>query len=100
MIRKRKLGNTNLEVSELSMGTAPIGGWPIVVNADDAQETIATAWNKGIRYYDTAPFYGSGMAEERLGTFLKEKKREEFIIAIKVGRLVVDSDKGNEKFKG
>ena len=43
MIRKRKLGNTNLEVSELSMGTAPIGGWSITVNADDAQETIATA---------------------------------------------------------
>lgn len=100
MIRKRKLGNTNLEVSELSMGTAPIGGWPIAVNADDAQETIATAWNKGIRYYDTAPFYGSGMAEERLGTFLKEKKREEFVIVTKVGRLVVDSDKWNKKFKG
>ena len=63
MIRKRKLGNTNLEVSELSMGTAPIGGWPIVVNADDAQETIATAWNKGIRYYDTA---GCGLNQNEM----------------------------------
>ena len=72
----------------------------ITVNTDDAQETIATAWNKGIRYYDTAPFYGSDMAEERLGTFLKEKKREEFIIAIKVGRLLLILIKEMKNLKG
>jgi D-threo-aldose 1-dehydrogenase len=100
MIKKRKIGNTSLEVSELGMGTAPIGGWPIAVSFDDAQETISTAWNKGVRYYDTAPLYGSGMAEARLGYFLKDKKREEFAIATKVGRLVVDSNAVSEKFKG
>jgi len=100
MIKKRKIGNSDLEVSELSMGTAPIGGWPIVVNVEQAHETLVTAWNKGIRYYDTAPLYGSGMAEQRLGNFLKNKKREDFVVATKVGRLVVHTDIANEKFKG
>ena len=73
MIKKRRIGNTDLEVSELSMGTAPIGGWPVAVNSDQAQKTLNTAWEKGIRYFDTAPLYGSGMAERRLGQLLKEK---------------------------
>jgi len=76
MIKKRKIGNTNLEVSELSMGTAPIGGWPVATSAEQANETFSTAWGKGIRYFDTAPLYGSGMAEERLGNFLKDKKKK------------------------
>ena len=100
MIKKRKIGNTNLEVSELSMGTAPIGGWPIAVTNEEAYETLDAAWDKGIRYFDTAPLYGSGMAEERLGNFLKNYKREDFVIATKVGRLVVYSETGSEKFKG
>ena len=99
-IKKRRIGKTNLEVTELSMGTAPIGGWPVEVSSEVAHETLLTAWNKGIRYFDTAPLYGSGMAEERLGSFLKDYKREDFAVATKVGRLVVRSEKGNNKFKG
>ena len=99
-IKKRRIGKTNLEVTELSMGTAPIGGWPVEVSSEVAHETLLTAWNKGIRYFDTAPLYGSGMAEERLGSFLKDYKREDFAVATKVGRLVVRSEKGNDKFKG
>ena len=100
MINKRKIGTTNLEVTELSMGTAPLGGWPIATNEKNANETLSTAWDKGIRFFDTAPLYGSGMAEERLGNFLKDKKRDDFAIATKVGRLVVNSITGNQKFKG
>ncbi len=100
MIRKREIGNTGLKVSELSMGTAPIGGWPIEVSDQQAFETLSTAWNKGIRFYDTAPFYGSGMAEERLGNFLKNRRRDDFVISTKVGRLVVDSKIGSQNFKG
>ena len=59
MIKKRKIGNTNLQVSELGMGTAPIGGWPVAVNSIKANEALSSAWNMGIRYYDTAPLYGS-----------------------------------------
>ena len=100
MIKKRKIGKTDLEVTELSMGTAPLGGWPIATSDEQANETISTAWDKGIRYFDTAPLYGSGMAEERLGNFLKHKKREDFAISTKVGRLVVYSETGSQKFKG
>ena len=100
MIKKRKIGNTDLEISELSMGTAPIGGWPIEVNENQAYQTLNKAWKMGIRYFDTAPLYGSGMAEQRLGNFLKDKNRSEFSIATKVGRLVVDTDIPNDKFKG
>ena len=100
MIKKKKIGKTDLKVSELGMGTAPIGGWPIKVSNQQAFETLTTAWNSGIRFYDTAPLYGSGMAEERLGNFLKNKKRDDFVISTKVGRLVVHSEIGSQSFKG
>ena len=87
-------------ISELSMGTAPIGGWPKEVSANQAYDTLDKAWSIGIRYFDTAPLYGSGMAEYRLGNFLKDKNRNEFSIATKVGRLVVNTDIPNDKFKG
>lgn len=100
MIKKRRIGKTDLEVSELSIGTASIGGWPIEVDTEQAHTTLKTAWDKGIRYFDTAPLYGSGLAEERLGNFLKKKHRDEYAVATKVGRLVVHTKTGNQKFKG
>jgi len=100
MIKKRRIGKTDLEVSELSIGTASIGGWPIEVDTEQAHTTLKTAWDKGIRYFDTAPLYGSGLAEERLGNFLKKKHRDEYAVATKVGRLVVHTKAGNQKFKG
>ena len=51
MIKKRKIGNTDLEVSEISLGTAPIGGWPKVVSFEEAQDSLNAAWEKGIRYF-------------------------------------------------
>ena len=99
-IKKNKIGNTNIEITEVGMGTAPIGGWPKEVSSYQARQTLEKAWNEGIRYFDTAPLYGSGMAEERLGSFLKEKNRNEFIVATKVGRIIVPSKTGDIKFKG
>ena len=101
-IKNRKIGNTDLEISELGIGTAPIGGWPIEVTEDQAFNTLGRAWNRGIRYFDTAPLYGSGMAEQRLGIFLKDKSRNDFAIATKVGRVIVNthSSKAAEKFIG
>lgn len=91
MIKKKQIGNTTLKVTELSMGTAPISGWPNkTINSNEAYKTFDAAWNKGIRFFDTAPAYGSGLSEERLGLFLKEKKREDFCVSTKVGRLVVE----------
>ena len=48
-IKKRKIGNTNLEITELGFGTAPLGGWPIEVSENDALSTLERAWEKGIR---------------------------------------------------
>ena len=102
MINKRKIGDLNLEVTELGMGTATIGGWPIEVSEKQAYETLQTAWDQGIRYFDTAPLYGSGMAEERLGKFLKNHQREEFVISSKAGRIIINSKNSlaSEKFIG
>jgi len=102
MIKKRQIGNLDLYVTEIGIGTAPLGGWPIAVDEQKALETLETAWNNGIRYFDTAPLYGSGMAELRVGNFLKNKKREDFVLSSKVGRVIVDTDqsKAAEKFIG
>ena len=102
MIKKRKIGNTNIEVSELGFGCAPLGGWPVAVSDQDANISLETAWSRGIRYFDTAPLYGSGMSEKRLGNFLQKQQREEFVISTKVGRLIVDTEKSKaaEKFVG
>ena len=102
MIKKRQIGKLDLYVSEIGLGTAPLGGWPIAVDEQKALETLETAWNNGIRYFDTAPLYGSGMSELRVGNFLKNKKREDFVLSSKVGRVIVDTDqsKAAEKFIG
>ena len=102
MINKRKIGKTDIEVSELGFGCAPLGGWPVAVSDQDANLSLETAWIKGIRYFDTAPLYGSGMSEKRLGNFLQKQNRDDFIISTKVGRLIVDTEqsKAVEKFIG
>ena len=93
MIEKRKIAKTDIELSELGFGCAPLGGWPAAVSDNDANIALETAWSKGIRYFDTAPLYGSGMSERRLGKFLQNQKRDEFIISTKVGRLIVETEK-------
>ena len=102
MINRRKIGNLDLQVTEIGLGTAPLGGWPIAVKEEEAFQTLETAWEKGIRYFDTAPLYGSGMSELRVGKFLQNKSRDDFVLSTKVGRLIVDSENsmGAKKFIG
>jgi D-threo-aldose 1-dehydrogenase len=86
-----RLGRTNVSVSPLGFGTGPIGGWPTPVASitdDEAAVTLEAAWDAGIRYYDTAPLYGLGIGEKRLGHFLVDRSRAEFVVSTKVGRLV------------
>ena len=102
-MKKNIIGKTNLSVTELGIGTAPIGGWPNFVDNKQSDEALEASWNGGVRYFDTAPFYGYGSAEERIGRFLKKKNRNEFVISTKVGRIIIDSEeKSNFKpfFKG
>jgi D-threo-aldose 1-dehydrogenase len=84
--KKRRLGGTSCFVTELGMGTAPLGGLYTPVSEEVALETLEAAWASGVRLFDTAPLYGNGLSERLLGSFLKFKPREEYVLATKVGR--------------
>ncbi|MDI7861740.1 aldo/keto reductase [Rhizobiaceae bacterium n13] len=86
-MKKRTIGKTALAVTEYSFGTAALGGLYRACPRDQAMETLATAWESGMRYFDTAPWYGFGLAERRTGDYLREKLRESYILSTKVGRL-------------
>lgn len=70
----------------LGLGTAPLAGLYRAVDEREAVEAIERAWDLGIRFFDTAPYYGSGLAETRLGLALRGKQRSEFVVSTKVGR--------------
>ena len=83
-----RLGRTPLSVTRLGLGTAPLAGLFEEVPEDQALQVIERAWEAGIRHFDTAPLYGHGLAETRLGKVLRDKRRDEFVLASKVGRLL------------
>ncbi len=72
----------------LGLGTAPLGGMYTAVSDEDAAATHTRAWDLGLRIFDTAPQYGNGLAEIRLGAFLRTKPRDSYTLATKVGRLL------------
>lgn len=82
------VGGTALRVTRLGLGTAPLGGLFTPVATETAEATIEAAWNAGMRFFDTAPLYGHGLAETRLGRVLAGKPRDAFVLATKVGRLL------------
>lgn len=77
-----------LEVTAIGLGTAPLGGLFAPVSDADAEATIERAWSLNVRFFDTAPLYGFGLAERRLGSFLRRQQRDSFAISTKVGRLL------------
>lgn len=81
-------------MTRLGLGGAPLGGLFESVREEDARATLSTAYGAGIRYFDTAPFYGHGRGEMRLGGFLKEQPRDEFVLSTKVGRILVPAGDG------
>ncbi|MGV9289060.1 aldo/keto reductase [Streptomyces sp. NPDC003719] len=74
----------------LGFGTAPLGNMFRAIPDEDARATVEAAWDQGIRYYDTAPFYGAGLAEERLGQVLSARPRDSYVLSTKVGRVILD----------
>ncbi|WP_243695221.1 aldo/keto reductase [Agromyces protaetiae] len=72
----------------LGFGAAPIGNLYREVTDAEARAALETAWAGGIRYFDTAPHYGLGLSERRLGAFLRERPRDEFVVSTKVGRIL------------
>jgi D-threo-aldose 1-dehydrogenase len=84
-----RLGRTNLQVTRLGLGTAPLGGLYDAVGDDAAVATVRRAWELGLRLFDTAPLYGAGLAERRLGAGLAGHPRDGYVLATKVGRVLV-----------
>ncbi len=82
------LGRTTLTVTRFGLGTAPLGGLFEAVDEATGVGVIDRAWDAGIRFFDTAPLYGHGLAETRVGKVLRQKPRDEFTLASKVGRLL------------
>ncbi|WP_460452215.1 aldo/keto reductase [Alsobacter sp. SYSU BS001988] len=82
------LGSRDLEVCRLGFGSAPLGGLLRATSGNDADAAVAAALAAGIFYFDTAPQYGGGLAEERLGSALKAVDRAKVVVSTKVGKLV------------
>ncbi len=89
MLRERLVAGTGIRLTELGFGAAGLGNMFHPVTDDEAHRTITAAWERGIRYFDTAPHYGLGLSERRLGGALAAYRREEFVVSTKVGRLLV-----------
>lgn len=83
---RRRVGRTALTLPVFGFGTAPIGELYAPVDETQSQATLDAAWDAGVRFFDTAPWYGRGLAEHRLGGFLRTKPRDQFQITTKVGR--------------
>jgi D-threo-aldose 1-dehydrogenase len=82
------LGRRALSVTRLGLGTAPLGGLYEPVAEEAAHAVVERAWNLGVRLFDTAPLYGFGSSEQRLGEALRSRPRDDFVISTKVGRLL------------
>jgi D-threo-aldose 1-dehydrogenase len=83
---RRRLGRTTIEVPAFGLGCAPLAGLQAPVAEGAADALLETAWAQGVRYYDTAPWYGRGLSELRTGRMLRQAPREQFVISTKVGR--------------
>ncbi|MFF7281251.1 aldo/keto reductase [Streptomyces griseorubiginosus] len=91
-MHRRKIPHTPVEVTELGFGASVIGNLYRVTDAHGASVALDAAWDAGIRYFDTAPHYGLGLSERRLGAALCDRPREEFVVSSKVGRLLVPNE--------
>lgn len=98
---RKPLGQTGLNLSQLGLGTAPLGNLLKEIPEEQSEATFEAALSAGVRYYDTAPFYGYGLAEERLGRALKGHDRSDFVVSTKVGRLIREGERsGAEVYDG
>src|ERR1035437_819576 len=87
-MKTNQVGRTKVSVTALGFGGAPIGNLFSPVSDEDAWGAINSAWEGGVRYFDTAPHYGLGLSERRLGAALLGKNRNQFVVSTKVGRLI------------
>ena len=94
MLSRRTLPRTGVPLTELTFGSAGIGNLYRASTDAEARATVDAAWDAGVRVFDTAPHYGLGLAERRLGEALADRPREEYVLSTKVGRLLVPDPEG------
>jgi D-threo-aldose 1-dehydrogenase len=87
-INIRKFGRAGFDITDMGFGAAPIGNFLKPIPEEEAGAMISRAWDAGMRYFDTAPYYGHGLSELRLGHYLRWKPRDEFVVSSKVGRVL------------
>jgi D-threo-aldose 1-dehydrogenase len=83
-----KVGDPPVSVTRLGFGGGPAGNLFTAVSDEAIDQAMTTVWDSGARYFDTAPFYGLGLSEHRVGRFLRSRPRNEFVLSSKVGRLL------------
>jgi D-threo-aldose 1-dehydrogenase len=93
-MRRTTLGGSAVEVTRLALGCAGLGNLYRPVTDEAALATVEAAWDAGVRTFDTAPHYGLGLAERRLGAALRDRPRDAYTVSTKVGRLLVPSADG------
>ncbi len=96
---QRRVGQTALRVTALGCGGAPLGNLQEPVSDRDGADAIDTAWANGCRYFDTAPYYGYGLSERRMGDGLRVRPRSDYVLSTKVGRLIRPGDSEQKKLE-
>src|ERR1700681_1469745 len=87
-MKTREIGTTGVVLTELGFGGGGLGELFVQVSDAQAAATLASSWAGGVRFFDSAPYYGGGLSEHRIGRFLRERPRNDFAISTKVGRLL------------
>ena len=100
MTNQIALGRGGLRVGRYGFGGAPIAGLFDSVSEDQALECMGQAWSAGQRYFDTAPHYGAGLSEHRVGAFLSRKPSNEWVLSTKVGRLLETTSSSTDESAG
>ena len=87
-ISQRNIADTGIEIDTLGFGCAPLGNLYKCISDADAMDVLSTAWDAGFRYFDTAPHYGQGLSERRVGDYLRQFCDQNYLLSSKVGRLL------------
>src|SRR4030095_4008759 len=87
-LKRRKVGKTKIEVTELGLGGAPMGGFRANISDAEAIKLTDDGYDARIRYLDTSPYYGYGRSELRMGAALREKPRDSYVLSTKIGRIL------------
>ena len=99
-LERRELGSSGVPVTRFGLGTGPLGGLFAPVGDAGARATCDAAWQLGVRFFDTAPHYGAGVSERRVGDALRGRPRDELVLSTKAGRLLRrDAGEGDPTFK-